>query len=143
MLQYAYHKNPANLSDYTDYTPSPTFPWHLAIAVPSTWQRSTQKGRKSWWHVPHPAEWGSQDSLLAAEWKVRLRLLRSLAQFAVQNVCKRGFSFDQGMGQINCAPRNTGWILFLHWKIKTIWAPRGTTIPGNLVLNPYPGLAGV
>ena len=75
--------------------------------------------------------------------QVKLRLLGSLAQFAVQNVCKRGFSFDQGMGQINRAPRNTGWILFLHWKITTIWAPCGTTIPGDLVLDPYPGLAGV
>ena len=69
--------------------------------------------------------------------QVKLRLWRSLAQFAVQNVCQRGFSFDQGMGQINPAPRNTGWILFLHenynhlgplWYDHT-WRPGARPIP--------------
>ena len=108
----------------------------------ATWQRSTKVNPKrpkillarAWQSTSAQGDW--HDSLLLPKTKipfkiwlpsanqkitclnfpgqVKLRLLRSLAQFAVQNVCKRGFSFDQGMGQINRAPRNTGWILFLH-----------------------------
>lgn len=108
----------------------------------ATWQRSTMINPKrpnilvarAWQSTSAQGDW--HDSLLLPKTKipfkiwlpsanqkiaclnfpgqVRLRLLRSLAQFAIQNVCKRGFSFDQGMGQINRAPRNTGWILFLH-----------------------------